>query len=874
MKQNTTKSALSSSPLFMLMLVMLFNFPLVNAQESATTFIADSWLAIEPQAVIWPAFSKTPDINGDTVNYKQLLDQLPGAAYSQAKGGFPLDNQLTNAPLWQKLQATKSGFVIFNLPKKQQTAWTLISGYLETERFAEFEFELETSGLAVLFVDGEQQLAIENVTKKGETTTKSKKIKLTPGKHFFLIKSLYDKHFESDWKIKLGYTQKAEYTANWTISPEKRMNLELLLEGKRLQGVALHPSGNYMMIAYSETTKPDGDQSSWTEIVQLPEQQTIYSTRHSSRKQLKFHPKEAAFFYRLSEKDNSSLWLHSLDKGEDKLIVDNISDMGFYRIDPKGGGIFYSKQFKAEDEKTGLKKLEDIADRWPWWRSRSQLFYYDLERGQHRQLSSGKLSTQLHDISPVSDQILISQSEPDYSQRPYSKQYMMLLDLNQMTIDTLWISNYSANAKFSPDGKKILLTGGPLLFGDAGKDVPENVIPNDYDTQAYIYELQSKKLDAITTSFDPKILDAVWSQFDDMIYFRTEDQSYKRLVKYDPVGKTFTPLKTAVDVVNGFDLANDKALLIYDGSSISTPEKAFLKELDSQQESLVADPEAADFENVRFGQTNDWNFNTQEGDLIPGHVYYPPQFDPDKKYPLIVYYYGGTNPIDRSFRGRYPKNLFAAHGYVVYVIIPSGATGFGQEFSARHVNNWGITVADEIIEGTKHFYRSNAFIDSTAIGCIGASYGGFMTMLLATRTDLFSAAIAHAGISSISSYWGEGYWGYLYSATATANNFPWNNKELYTEQSPLFHADKVSTPLLLLHGGSDTNVPKGESIQLYTALKLLGKTVEYVEIEGQDHHIVDYKKRRLWQQSILAWYDFYLKNQPEWWNALYPEKNL
>ncbi|MBU2465843.1 MAG: hypothetical protein KJ615_05815, partial [Bacteroidetes bacterium] len=79
MKQNTTKSALSSSPLFMLMLVMLFNFPLVNAQESATTFIADSWLAIEPQAVIWPAFSKTPDINGDTVNYKQLLDQLPGA---------------------------------------------------------------------------------------------------------------------------------------------------------------------------------------------------------------------------------------------------------------------------------------------------------------------------------------------------------------------------------------------------------------------------------------------------------------------------------------------------------------------------------------------------------------------------------------------------------------------------------------------------------------------------------------------------------------------------------------------------------------------------------------------------------------------------
>ncbi|MBZ0098831.1 MAG: hypothetical protein K8F30_07085, partial [Taibaiella sp.] len=62
--------------------------------------------------------------------------------------------------------------------------------------------------------------------------------------------------------------------------------------------------------------------------------------------------------------------------------------------------------------------------------------------------------------------------------------------------------------------------------------------------------------------------------------------------------------------------------------------------------------------------------------------------------------------------------------------------------------------------------------------------------------------------------------------------------------------------------------------QMYTALKLLGKTVEYVEVEGQDHHIIDYKKRKLWQQSILAWYDYYLKNQPEWWQSLYPEKNF
>ena len=206
-----------------------------------------------------------------------------------------------------------------------------------------------------------------------------------------------------------------------------------------------------------------------------------------------------------------------------------------------------------------------------------------------------------------------------------------------------------------------------------------------------------------------------------------------------------------------------------------------------------------------------WNFKNSKGDEINGRYYLPANFNPEKKYPLIVNYYGGCSPTERNFESRYPHHLYAAMGYVVYVVNPSGATGFGQEFSARHVNTAGDGPAQDIIEGTKQFCKEHPFVDATKIGCIGASYGGFMTQYLQTQTDIFAAAISHAGISDHTSYWGEGYWGYSYSEVSMANSYPWSHRDLYVEQSPLYNAHKVNTPILFLHGDKDNNVPVGES---------------------------------------------------------------
>ena len=153
-------------------------------------------------------------------------------------------------------------------------------------------------------------------------------------------------------------------------------------------------------------------------------------------------------------------------------------------------------------------------------------------------------------------------------------------------------------------------------------------------------------------------------------------------------------------------------------------------------------------------------------------------------------------------------------------------------------------------------------------------YGGFTTQYLQTVTDIFACAVSHAGISNITSYWGEGYWGYSYGEVASADSYPWNNKEMYTEQSPLFHADKIHTPLLLTHGTGDTNVPPIESIQMFQALKLLGREVALVQVQGENHWILDYNNRIQWSDTIMAWFEKYLKGNSTWWDSLYPEKHL
>lgn len=394
-----------------------------------------------------------------------------------------------------------------------------------------------------------------------------------------------------------------------------------------------------------------------------------------------------------------------------------------------------------------------------------------------------------------------------------------------------------------------------------------------FDYQLFIMDVASREVKPVTKEFNPSVQQMVWSS-DGNIYFTAENRDCVSLYRLNPVNGKFEQLPAGEEVVSGISVAASAPLMAYYGQSAMNPQRLYIYNTRKGREQLKEETATEKLAGVKLGECVDWNFLSSRGDTIYGRYYLPPNFDASRKYPMVVNYYGGCSPTSRYFSSRYPHHLYAALGYVVYVVQPGGASGFGQEFGSRHVNSAGEGPADDIIEGTKRFCEEHSFVDAKKIGCIGASYGGFMTQYLQTKTDIFAAAISHAGISDHTSYWGEGYWGYSYSEVSMARSYPWSHKELYVDRSPLYNADKIHTPILFLHGDVDTNVPVGESIQMYTALKLLGRETAMVLVNGQDHHILDYGKYIQWQNTIFAWFAKWLKDDPSWWNYIYKPKAL
>lgn len=730
-----------------------------------------------------------------------------------------------------------------------------------------FDFENTSYTSPALEIKGIPEYTVYLDGKKVERD----RLSLRPQTHSIAIRYV-SRPEDADKADSLSVVLAADDHAGFSLRSDgkRRYTLNDVLHGDRITRVEMSPDGKYLITGYATTSRGGGN----TYRYNVRETGTGRIVGRSAS-HISWMPAGSSYYFTRRGVEGNDIVTVDAATGKETVAVRSVPDVAGLEFTPDGRFLIMSVISEGRKEDPGVYQVLEPEDRQPGWRDRNGIAIYDLSNGVTAPVTFGNRNVYLQDIAPDSRHLLLSVSESRLSKRPTTLFSLYSLNLDTMQADTLVSKDgFIGSAVYSPDGKKILLSGSPEALDGIGKNLPSDRIPSMTDQQLYIIDIATKQTRPMTRDFDPSVGSFRWSRVDGRVYFTAEDRDEVGLFRLDPNTGKIVRISLPEELVSGFSVPDTGNVMAWYGESASSPSSLYLLDIAKSRSTRLETPKEEMLADVKLGKCEPWDFVNSRGDTICGRFYLPPDFDPSVKYPMIVNYYGGCSPTERTFESRYPHHAYAAQGYVVYVIEPSGATGFGQEFSSRHVNTAGKGVADDIIEGTKEFCRQHPWVDDEKIGCIGASYGGFMTQYLQTVTDIFAAAISHAGISDHTSYWGEGYWGYSYSEVSMADSYPWSNPDLYVKQSPLFNADKIHTPLLFLHGDKDNNVPVGESIQMFTALKLLDRPTAFVAVADQDHHILDYEKRQKWQDTIFAWFAKHLKDDPTWWEALYPATPL
>ena len=781
-----------------------------------------------PFAVNAPLSVDTVNVKGEKFDEKSLLQSLA----------------LTTQPT-----TTFSGQVLPSL--KDSKSVGLLTFYLNNSDYLKGKIEVKGPKNYKVYVDNNEV---------------SGELKLAPEHHTFAIRFLAE---PSD-------------TDSISVSIESRLSnlkpqitkvhpymVHDLTDGKRVRNAQLSADGKYVIVSFQTTAR--GGKSQWDYELREVKTQRVLQRLNGSKQWM---PRSVAYIDEEWQGDKRVLYKVDPATGQRTQWAYDIPRES-YDISPTEDYLIFTCTEEGPKEDENVYQVLEMDDRQPGWRSRSYLKRYDIKSGLTQRITFGTKGEHLSDISQDGKKLLVVSSYSRLEKRPTEVQDVFIVDAQTLKVDTLLQrEGFLGSCQFSPDASQVLFTGNPEAFNRIGCQLPADRTPSMTEYELFIYDLATKQVKPLTKDFDPNIDGGLtWSYADGNIYFYAECRDYVYVYQLNPKTGKITQMPCNGDYVYRLDMAEHAPVMAYLSYKTMEPASAYVLDLKSKKQQTYFDGKTA-LGDAELGTCQDYNFKNSKGDTVYGRLYLPKDFDATKKYPMIVYYYGGCSPVSRYFESPYAPQYWNSLGYVAYIIEPSGATGFGQEWASRHVNTAGRGPAEDIIEGTKQICADHPYINKEKIGCMGASYGGFMTQYLQTQTDIFAAAVSHAGIANHTSYWGQGYWGYNYSEVSMANSYPWSHRDLYVNQSPLFNADKIHTPLLLLHGDADTNVPLVESLQMFTALKLLGREVALVQVKGENHHILDYSKREKWLATQMAWFQKWLKDDPTWWDAIYPKKNL
>lgn len=557
-------------------------------------------------------------------------------------------------------------------------------------------------------------------------------------------------------------------------------------------------------------------------------------------------------------KDNGKTWTEFYTIGE----ADNIV------ISPDGKKIAFSKQVLVEKvmgkdkysdtPKTTAQVYTDLNHRhWDYFNEGKYNHVFVVNVSDKADAAKDLLEGKMWDSpqrpfggaedfiwSPDSAQLLYV-TKPK-SGREYSTSTntdIFAYDLASGTTKNLTESNkgYDVNPKFSPDGKS-------LVWQSMARDGYE-ADKNDVK----IMDWKSGKTTNLTAGWDESVSgDVFWSGDSKMIYFTAAFRGTKQLFSLDPKNAKVQQITKGDFDVNEI-FADQKTSLLVGRTDINHATDIFSVNLKNGEMKQVTEANKEIYAQLAQGKSELKMVKTSDGKEMGVWFHYPPNFDPNKKYPTLVYCQGGPqSALTQFFSTRWNFALMAANGYIVVAPNRRGMPGWGTKWNEEISRDWGGQPMRDYLAATD-YAKTLPYVDGSRVAAVGASYGGYSVFMLAgIHENRFKTFIAHDGLFDMKSW-------YLTTEELWFANWdlgsPWEKPQpkAYTEFNPSNFVDKWNKPIMIVQGGIDFRVPYEQGQEAFQAAKLRGLKSKLVYFPNENHWVLHPQNGLVWQREFFDW---------------------
>ncbi len=434
-----------------------------------------------------------------------------------------------------------------------------------------------------------------------------------------------------------------------------------------------------------------------------------------------------------------------------------------------------------------------------------------------------------------------------YSESTNSDIYFYNLESQETKNFTQGIMGYDTNPVFSPDGTK-------LVWASMERDGYESD-----QARLMIAEVTTGKRTNYFENFEESAASITWTKDQKEIYFISDIQATDEIFKIDLDSKEITRVTDGIHNYKSVQLAGNK--LLARKQSMSHPDELYL--VDSEgKDAAITSVNKKIFDQIKMGKVEKRWVKTTDDKQMLVWVILPPNFDPNKKYPALLYCQGGPQgTVSQFWSYRWNFQLMAANDYIIVAPNRRGLPGFGMEWLEQISKDYGGQNINDYLSAIDDVAKE-PYVDENRLGAVGASYGGFSVYYLAGHHNKrFKAFVSHCGIFNFEQ---------MYTTTEEMWFVNWdiggpywdkNNKAAQRSYSfsPHLFVDKWDTPIMVITGANDFRIPYTQSMAAYNAAILRDIPAEFLFFPEESHWVMQPQNGILWHRSYFNWLDKYLK---------------